>query len=214
MIEDIIIFLQGLPPTGILIFAAAITFTENVFPPAPCDILLVFCGTLVGLGTVGWLPLILSSSAGSLLGFLLMYWIGLSSGKKMLHSGRLPFGSHSMLSKVQSWFQKYGYGLIVVNRFLSGTRAIISFFAGLAGLQLAKTVLLSACSALLWNGLLVYIGSLAGDNWREIQFYLSSYGKTITGIFVVVVLLLAARWYFSQQCKDEAPTPDTNKEEN
>lgn len=199
MLESAIEFIQQLSPIGILLFACFITFTENVFPPSPSDLLLVFCGTLVGLGTIGFIPLTLMATAGSTAGFALMYWIGLKFEKATTKKRKMKFISADLLLKVEGWFQKYGYWLIIANRFMSGTRAVISFFAGMTRLDFLKTLSLSAISALLWNGILVFFGMKLGQNWRTISDYLSTYGKIIGGVVAIIAIIFAVRWFLKRR---------------
>ncbi|MEN3027519.1 MAG: DedA family protein, partial [Chlorobiota bacterium] len=67
--EQWVAYLQELPPSGVLLFALAVTFLENVFPPSPSDVLLLFCGVLVGLGVVDFAALVLAATVGSVAGF-------------------------------------------------------------------------------------------------------------------------------------------------
>lgn len=198
MLDSIISYLHQLPPEGILLAAFVITFVENIFPPSPSDMVLVFLGTLVGLGTVGFIPLVLSSTAGSIAGFGVMYWVGATFGTRIVEAGKIRFLPISAIHKVESWFSKYGYWLIVANRFLSGTRAIISFFAGLSLLNFTKTLSLSAVSALVWNLILCYAGLELGNNWREIGNYIATYSELITAVVIVIILYLTIRWYLQK----------------
>ncbi|MBI3259016.1 MAG: DedA family protein [Ignavibacteriae bacterium] len=195
MLDSIIQYLQALPPEGILLAAFLITFAENIFPPSPSDMLLVFCGTLVGIGSVKFIPLVASATLGSIVGFGVMYYVGAKFGIKIVESGKVRFLPVSAIHKVEKWFQKYGYWLIVANRFLSGTRAVISFFAGLSLLDFPRTLTLSAVSALVWNCILCYAGWALGNNWREIETYISSYSEIICVILAVVTLFFVVRWY-------------------
>lgn len=195
MLESAIQYLQALPPEGILLAAFLITFIENIFPPAPSDMLLVFCGTLVGIGSVKFVPLVAAATLGSIVGFGVMYWIGAKFGTSIVESGKVPFLPVNAIHKVEKWFQKYGYWLIIANRFLSGTRAVISFFAGLSLLDFPRTLTLSAVSALVWNIILCYGGWALGNNWRVIGTYISTYSEAITIVLVVIALFFAVRWY-------------------
>lgn len=154
-------------------------------------------GAMASMGHVGYVPLLLASTLGSTLGFAAMYWLGSKFDKKVIHSGKFKFLSSEGLLKAEDWFRKYGLWLIVANRFLTGTRAVISFFAGISRLQFSVTVALSAISALVWNSLLIYLGSVFGDNWKTVDYYMSLYGKIILPIAVVIILFLAWRWYRS-----------------
>lgn len=200
MIEYAVEFAQGLPPSGILAFAFAVAFIENVFPPSPSDMLLVFCGTLAGIGAVNTPLLVLVSSLGGSAGFLIMYRLGKLYGNDIFKSKWLRFIPRSSLVKVEEWFNRRGYWIILGNRFLSGTRAVISLFAGMSGLHLPKTLALSLVGSIIWNSLLVAGGYLLGDNWRELDKYLSLYGR-IVGIGL---LILSAGWIIVRRWRGRA----------
>ncbi|HYF01924.1 MAG TPA: DedA family protein [Patescibacteria group bacterium] len=199
MLESAIEFIQQLSPIGILLFACLITFTENIFPPSPSDLLLVFCGTLVGLGTVGFFPLTIMATIGSTIGFAVMYWLGKKFEKNAVEKRKLKFIPEEALFKVEGWFRKWGYWLIIVNRFMSGTRAVISFFAGMSKLNFSITLLLSAVSALLWNGILVFLGMKLGENWRSINEYLTTYGKVIGIVIAIAVIFFTLKWFIQRK---------------
>ncbi len=194
MLESAVEFLQSLPPAGILAFVFFITYIENLFPPSPSDVLLVFCGTMVGIGTIGFMPMLLAATAGSVTGFLTMYWIGHEFGTRWVEKKKIPFLSVDAVHKVEEWFQRYGYWLIIANRFLTGTRAVISFFAGLSELKLLKTTILCGMSAAVWNVIMIYLGYAVGDNWRDIEIWLGRYSQIIFGIMTVVIVVLIIRW--------------------
>ncbi len=54
MLDQLIVTLSSLPEWGIVLAAFAITYVENLLPPSPSDVLLVFIGTLVGIGTTSF----------------------------------------------------------------------------------------------------------------------------------------------------------------
>jgi membrane protein DedA with SNARE-associated domain len=87
------------------------------------------------------------------------------------------------------WFQKYGYWIILLNRFLSGVRSVISITAGLSKLRIAQVFLLSTISALIWNGLIISAGAFVGDNWQDIERYLKLYNQII---FIGLAIAVAA----------------------
>jgi membrane protein DedA with SNARE-associated domain len=199
MFETIVDILTQVPWYWVLVIAFATTFVENIFPPSPGDSILLFTGTLMGLGVVGFPELLLASSIGSSLGFAVMYQIGFKFDKAVMNSGKFKFISRDALIKVEGWFQKYGYKVIVVNRFLSGTRAVISFFAGMSKLNFWHTITLATISSLIWNSLIIYLGSKFGNNWQTIDYYMSLYGKIIFPIVILIVLFFVVKWILSMR---------------
>ena len=196
--EEIIRHLQTVDPWLVYLIVFSIAFIENVFPPSPSDMVVVFAGALVGMGRAGFLTTLACSTAGSTAGFMVMYGVGGWFGTKILERGRIKFLPIDAIRKVEGWFARYGYGIIVANRFLSGTRAVVSFFAGMSRLKLAPTTLLSAISALLWNIILVGAGYYLGHHWERIGFYLSTYSQIVTGIVVVALLVWLVRFFYKR----------------
>lgn len=193
-IESIVLWLRDLPAIGVYVVLFATTFVENIFPPSPSDVILLFIATLVGIGTIDFLPTLAIATAGSVTGFLAAFLIGRRFGRTLAESDRFPFLSRASIAKVDAWFDKYGYGVIVVNRFLSGTRAVVSFIAGISELDIVKTTIFCTISALAWNALVIELGNIVGDNWERGQEILADYGKIVM-IVVGAVALAALGWW-------------------
>lgn len=192
--ESIINTLLSLDPLLILFLVFAIAFIENLFPPAPSDVMIVLGGALVGFGRIGFVETLLLATAGSITGFMVMYKIGEWFGDHILERGKISFIKVSTLHKVEEWFRKHGYWVIVANRFLAGTRAVVSFFAGMSEMKFPITLALCAVSALAWNAILVGGGYVLGSNWQNIEVYLSTYSQIVTGIVILVALALTVRY--------------------
>ncbi|MAT38018.1 MAG: hypothetical protein CL946_00255 [Ectothiorhodospiraceae bacterium] len=204
--EDIVSFVTSLDPNYIYLAVFLISYIENVFPPFPSDVIIVFAGSLIGMGENSAAITLALGTAGSTLGFMTMYYIGASFGKKVIGGGKIKFISPEMLNTVDRWFSKYGYSVIIANRFLAGTRAVVSFFAGMAKMSLWKTTVLSLLSALAWHSILVYAGVKLGENWREISGLLQNYSIAVTIIITVVIVgyLLGKYVIFKKSEKEES----------
>ncbi|HET6273601.1 MAG TPA: DedA family protein [Bacteroidota bacterium] len=202
--EDFILSLQSLDPLLIYLAVFLIAFVENVFPPSPSDLVIVFAGSLVGIEHLGFVPALLTATAGSTLGFVAMYKIGDWFGDRVLEEGKIRFIPITAVKKVEAWFTRYGYWIIIANRFLAGTRAVVSFFAGMSELNLVKTTLLSFVSALVWNSILLAGGYALGSNWQKIGIYLSTYSQIVTGVLIVVVLMFVAKFLYQKNSKQKS----------
>ncbi len=187
------LFQQISPLTAyLLLFVSA--FVENVFPPIPGDTVTLIGAYLVTSGKLSFTGVYLSTSLGSVLGFFTMYMIGLKLGRKFLDSkiGRKVF-TETQYQKTEKWFSKYGYGIIAANRFLSGTRSVISIFAGSFHLNWIYVLVLATLSALLWNGLLIYIIYVVGLNWEVITGLISQYNKIVIALTVIIIAIIVVR---------------------
>lgn len=192
--EQAIAWLQTLSPAGVLGLMFFIAYIENIFPPSPSDAVLVFAGTLVGIGVVEFAPALAFATLGSTLGFMTAYMLGRYFEQHFV-SGRyhryLPVNA---IHQVERLFNRFGYGVIVANRFLAGTRAIVSFFAGMSKMNLPATTLLSAVSAAVWNSILLYLGVIFANNWRVAAEYLGTYTKIATVVVGATAVIFL--WIF------------------
>ena len=205
-IEQGINWLQQLPPEGVLALMFFLAFIENVFPPSPSDVLLVFAGTLIGLGTIDFTSALIVSTVGSACGFVLAYVVGRYFQEHIV-TGRLSrYLPLSAINQVELLFQRFGYGVIIVNRFLAGTRAIVSFAAGMSKMNLVMTTLLCALSAAAWNAILLYLGMIFGKNWHKVGEYLSIYSTVVTIIVLAVLAVFA--WRYLKNRRAVLPTTD------
>ena len=198
-LRSIITWLQELPPWGVYLALGITTYVENLFPPSPSDVVMLGIATLIGLGTVALVPSIAIATLGSTMGFLTAFALGRCYGRRLLASGRVPFLTNAAVTKVDGWFNRYGYWVIVVNRFLAGTRAGISFCAGMSRLDLWRTTILCTVSALAWNGIIIWLGSILGDNWQRGAQILTQYGQVVTLILVALALGVVIRWWLHRR---------------
>jgi len=201
MFENILSDISQLTPLLLYIVLFVASFIENVFPPSPSDFVVVVGGSLVAAGTIHFIPTLIITTVGSVLGFMTLYFIGSQIDRKVLHAGRIKFISIESLDKVESWFAKYGFGIILANRFMPGTRSVISFFSGLSELDIKKTIIYASVSALLWNSIIVYLGVIFGNNLAVVDKYLSTYRNIGIIITVVIIVFFVIKYFLKKKSK-------------
>jgi len=193
MIEQLEQFLVSVDPLTVYLILFVSAYVENTFPPVPGDTVTVIGAYLMTVGRLSFWGVYLSTTAGSVLGFFTMYLIGTRLGPAFFRTGRRSrIFSEKHLEKVKQWFSNHGYWVVFANRFLSGTRSVVSIFAGFVHLNWMVVLLLATISALIWNGLLIYGGFLLGANWMMIKQIIGQYNTivltlTVIGIFSVLV---------------------------
>lgn len=197
--ETLVAYLEQIGPLWVYFAIFMIAFIENIFPPSPSDVLIVAGGYLVGIGHIDFITTLLIATAGSTTGFMSMYKIGDWFGLKIIETGKIKFLPLDSIHRVEAWFRRYGYWLIIVNRFLTGTRAIVGFFAGMSEVKFWPTSILCFVSALLWNGILIYAGTILGENWDSIGLYLTAYSQIVIVILVTGILISIILWYHRKE---------------
>jgi membrane protein DedA with SNARE-associated domain len=203
--QDFFQYLNTIDPLVVYGLVLGFALVENIFPPSPSDLMIIAAGSLVGIDKLSFITTLLCATAGSTIGFVIMYKIGDWFGDNILERGKLKFIPIEAVHKVERWFAKYGYAIIVVNRFLTGTRAVVSFFAGMSELKLSTTTVLCAVSALAWNAVLVTIGFYLGQNWDRITLLLNTYSQLATAVAIIIVVLLVVRYVLGRRNAGAGP---------
>lgn len=190
--------ISGLNPGmiyGALLLAA---YLENVIPPIPGDSIVIFGAYLVGIGSIEFIPTLIMTTVGSLAGFLTFYAIGRYGGREFFENRKFKWFDSKRMSKIDKWFAKWGIWVIIVNRFLAGTRSVVSIFAGFANIGWLKVTVLAFVSSLVWNTILITAGYYAGNNWKSVEGALRNYSVIIT-IIIITVILISLYFYFKNK---------------
>ena len=189
MTESFISFTENINGANGYLFLCVCAFVENVIPPIPGDTVTIFGGYLTGIGRLGMFGTVLSTTAGSFSGFMVMFCLGRFLGKKFFIDRDIHIFPRDNFLKVSKWFEKFGYTVILCNRFLAGARSVISIFSGVTGLNITKVALYSFVSCLVWNLLLVYAGCSVGENWGLVTDLLQKYNIIVlTGLLALAVI--------------------------
>ncbi len=168
---------------------------ENLIPPIPGDTVTVFGGYLAGTGRLNLYGVMAATTAGSFAGFMLLFAAGRLLGKKYFYERDRFFFSKKHMRTAAAWFARYGYTVVLCNRFLSGVRSVIALCAGITGLGTLRVACCSLLSCLVWNALLVISGSAAGENREIIASVLRKYNTALVCLMAAaaVFLIIKAR---------------------
>ena len=189
--------LNALPDALIYLLLGLSGFVENLFPPIPGDTITVFGAFLVGTGKLSFLGVYVATTAGSLLGFLALFWLAGLLGRRFFIERDFRFLKAEQIMKAEAWFDKYGFLLIALNRFLPGVRSAVSIAAGLARFPLTVVGLLALLSCAVWNLIWILLGQTLGKNWDVVEARMSSlmthYRNAVLIALGVLILLLWLR---------------------
>jgi membrane protein DedA with SNARE-associated domain len=208
-LNDIVEWMTALPVLSAYVMILIIAYGENVLPPIPGDMIVVFGGYLVGVGRLEMPLVILLATIGGAAGFMTMYAIGKRLGVAVAEEGRFRWIPVNRIKKSKELLGKWGYSLILANRFLSGLRSVISLTVGMAEMPAAKVSVYATISALAWTAILTYLGFFLGDHWEEVSVYLRTYGTVVTviiGLFIGIQVYLGYRSRRKAVSKNDAPT--------
>ena len=187
-------YLHELPDYLIYLFLGFSAVLENLFPPLPGDTITAFGAFLVGTGRLNFIGVYTSTTLGSLLGFMSLFMLGGFLGRRFFIRKDYRLFSRTKILKAEEWFKKYGYFMILLNRFFPGIRSAISVAAGISAFKMSKVFLLALISCSIWNFLWMLLGHFLGNNWEMVEDRISriiaQYNITIFILFISFVLFM------------------------
>jgi len=205
MIEYLEQLFDRIPPLVTYLVLGFSAFLENVVPPIPGDTVVILGAYLVSIDRLSFWGVYLSTTLGSLAGFMTMYFIGRYLGRPFIYKkkSRARIFKESRIRKAETWFGKWGLWVIFANRFLSGTRSVISLAAGLFHLNALYVMLLAFLSASIWNALIITAGIFVGSNWPLISTIIVRYNQVFLVLLAAVLII-----YFIRRRRRQRPDSD------
>jgi membrane protein DedA with SNARE-associated domain len=174
---------------GLAVLAGA-ALIEYVFPPFPGDTITLFGAVLIT--SHGWsAPLVLAAVIAGALAGTAIDW---SVGRWLRRGGKVPVKWQGRMERVAIRFQRHGAAYLFVARFLPGLRAISCVAAGMAGMALPVVLLWSGLASLIYNLMLIAVGSAVGANLAEFQAIISEYTAAAWIVLGAAALIAVAVW--------------------
>lgn len=185
-------------------------FVENVFPPIPSEVVLLFGGAMTAHTSLSVPMVIVMATIGSLMGAIVLYLLGrllkaerlrrLFSGK----FGRILRLKPEDVDKATLWFSKYEKKAVLICRCIPIVRSLISIPAGIAEMNFPLFLLLTALGSAVWNTVLVCVGAFLGEQWDRALPYLDKYSHLILILCVIAAVALVAYLVIRNRKKKKA----------
>lgn len=197
MQEIIISFMDQFGYLGIMLLVAL----ENVFPPIPSEVILAFGGFMTTYTSLHVVGVIISATIGSVVGAIILYFIGKLLNKERLISivsgkvGKILRLKPKDIEKADKWFDERGNVAVFFCRFVPIVRSLISIPAGMSDMPIRSFLLFTTIGTLIWNTVLVILGSKMGENWTKIVDFISEYAS-ITLIVLVIGFMAFVAWFY------------------
>ncbi len=178
-----------------------LTLLETVFPPIPSEVVLPLAGFLSEQEQMSLPAVLAASTAGSVAGALVLYWLGWHLGEERATRllARLPLLNHDDIDRAAGWFRRHGRRAVFVGRLVPGVRSLISLPAGAEHMPMLRFVALTTAGSALWNGLLLGAGTALGAHWNQVQHYAGILDWLLIGGVAAVVALKVRRRIRAQQ---------------
>lgn len=179
---------------------------ENVFPPIPSELILTFGGFMTTNSNITVIGVIIAATIGSLLGAIILYYIG-----KILNKERLIAIVNSKYGKwlkikpkdveaADKWFNEKGNKTVFFCRFIPVVRSLISIPAGMSEMPLVKFIVYTVLGSTIWNTTLVCVGAFAGDK-KDYILSLLNEASHIVVILLIIIFLGIVFWFYKIRSK-------------
>lgn len=174
---------------------------ENVFPPIPSEVILLFSGFFSSYTSLSVFYMILASTLGSFLGAIILYYIGKIFNKERLKKivngrlGKILFLKENDIDKADEWFDNKGNKSVFFCRFVPIVRSLISIPAGMSEMPMGKFIIYTICGSMIWNTVLICLGYRLGSNWEYVLTILDKYQMVVIIILIIILGYVIIKFY-------------------
>ncbi len=168
-----------------------IMVAEHVFPPIPSELVLPLAGYEVARGGMVFVTALAASTAGSVVGALLLYLIARRGGRPtVLRLQRILRVDEAALARAERSFESRGTWFVLLGRMVPGIRSLVSLPPGLLRMPVGRYIALTATGSLVWNALLITLGQQLGSRWTEVERVVAPIA-TLTGAGALLAAVVA-----------------------
>ena len=174
---------------------ALLVALESIIPPIPSEIVLAMAGYLSAEGRFNVVFIVLAATVGSLLGALVLYWLGAALGEERLKRwlDHIPLVDLQDLEKADRWFERHGRWAVLIGRVVPVVRSLVSVPAGANRMPLGEFILLTTLGSGVWNALIVGAGFTLGSRWEDVDRYSSWFNYAIFAVFGFMIVSWAVK---------------------
>ena len=169
---------------------------ENANIPIPSEVILGFAGFLISQGVFEFMPTFIIACLAGIFGSVVSYFLGLYGGRPLLLKyGKYIFFNEHKFELAEKMFNKYGGAAVFFGRLLPGVRTFISFPAGMARYPMSHFVVWTVLGTIPWTILLVYLGKVLGENWKDLIEYNHEFLIIMVAVFAIIAAVIGYKYY-------------------
>ena len=166
---------------------ALLMVAETIFPPIPSEAVLPLAGYLVEQGDFDFLSVVLTATAGSVFGSVVLYEAARHGGRpfadRFMRVGRLD---PAKMEQAEAWFARRGALVVLFGRWIPGVRSLVSLPAGLLRMPRWEYLLFTVVGSAVWNCALVGAGYALGTQWERVEDVVGPVGKPLLVVLVAI----------------------------
>lgn len=178
---------------------------ESSFIPFPSEVVVPPAAYLAAQrGDMNVLMVVLVATAGAIVGALINYYLSLWIGRPLVYRfansryGHACLIDEAKVEKAEKYFDKHGAISTFIGRLIPAVRQLISIPAGLARMNVGIFVIFTGLGALVWNGVLAWLGYWLAQ-WVPLDQLFATVEKynsylSYAGLFIGLVCVAFIAW--------------------
>lgn len=188
-INNILNQLQSFPIWQLILFSFLSACIQQIFPPYPSDVLLLFFGGLAAANVISGPAAIIPYIIGTIISSLVVFFISRRIGNPILRNKYIKkfFPRYSQM-KARVYMKHYGTPAIAFCKFLPGVNTVCLIVAGVIGLKGLAPLLTIAITGLVQNIIYFAAGMAIGINFDNI----CNFSKQFTVLLAVICAFIIA----------------------
>jgi len=170
-----------------------VVMAESAGLPLPGETSLLVAGAFAATGKLALPGVIFAAALGAILGDTAGYWIGRTSGLRLLRRhGRLVRFDEHKLAQAEAFFARHGEKTVFLGRFVPVGRIFSAVLAGVSQMRYSRFLLWNATGGIVWASLMGTLGFLFGHQLPLIERLVSQFGFGLLGVLIAFVALRVA----------------------
>lgn len=169
-------------------------FLETVFPPIPSEVIMPLAGVSAAESDLELSLVILSGTAGAMLGNIFWYLAARALGTQRLKPfiqkhGRWLTVNWSEVQRAHDWMERRGAAFVFLGRLIPTVRSLVSIPAGLLDMRFRTFLLASTLGTFIWTAILAGAGFRLRSDFHQIDAWIGPLANAVT-----VAIVFAYVW--------------------
>ncbi len=182
-----------------LIAMFIIIMLEYACFPVSSEIVLPFCGAVASINHTNYFVILSLSIIAGLIGTGICFCIGWYGGGAILHAITTKFPKAKKgIDAANEKFAIHGASAVCIGRVIPLIRTYIALIAGASKLNPVTYFTASALGITVWNTLLIGLGYILRENYKQVGEYYARYKHNLIPIVIICVVFIAGNFIFKK----------------
>jgi len=169
-------------------------FLETLFPPIPSEVIMPVAGVTAANGKLELSLVILSGTAGAMLGNIFWYLAARALGIERLKPivqkhGRWLTVNWREVRRAQRWMERHGTAFVLLGRLVPTVRSLVSIPAGLLKMRFRRFIIASTLGTFAWTAVLAGAGYRLRSDFEQVDQFVAPIANA-----VLIAIVLIYTW--------------------